>query len=155
MPDGYTSGEAPAVEAREYIDIVFDGPPSAPGRFVEVEAPAGIRISAGEWFRDDPYWRLRIQPEVFGGRPGPSWSAGPAVTSVGDPAWVTEEHVDALARIAGNLTAENDRLRAALKPFADRGAELALKRGPALDLSGAHPARIRDLVRADGAMRDA
>ena len=48
--------------AREYIDIVFDGPPShESGRFVEVESPPGTSISFGEWVRrDDGYWVLRF-----------------------------------------------------------------------------------------------
>lgn len=49
-------------EAAEYIDIVFDGPPShESGRFVEVESPPGTSISFGEWIhRDDGYWVLRF-----------------------------------------------------------------------------------------------
>lgn len=48
--------------AREYVDIVFDGPPSAEsGRFVEVEDQTGAAISFGEWVhRPDGYWALRI-----------------------------------------------------------------------------------------------
>lgn len=48
----------------KYIDIVFDGPPSAEsGRFVEVENEHGRSINAGEWIDPDgagPYWRLRL-----------------------------------------------------------------------------------------------
>lgn len=45
----------------KYIDIVFDGPPSQPGRFVEVEDPSKSSISVGEWVqRDDGYWVLRL-----------------------------------------------------------------------------------------------
>lgn len=46
-----------------YIDVVFDGPPShESGRFVEVEDPAGKSISAGEWIdRGNGLWALRIQ----------------------------------------------------------------------------------------------
>jgi hypothetical protein len=46
----------------EYIDIVFDGPPShESGRFVEVESAEGKSISIGEWVhRPDGYWALRI-----------------------------------------------------------------------------------------------
>lgn len=52
----------------DYIDIVFDGPPShESGRFVEVENAAGASINVGEWLqRPDGYWVLRIpqQDEV-------------------------------------------------------------------------------------------
>lgn len=46
----------------EYVDIVFDGPPSNPApRFVEVENPDGSGVNLGEWVeRDDGYWVLRI-----------------------------------------------------------------------------------------------
>lgn len=49
-------------EALDYIDIVFDGPPShESGRFVEVENSSGMSISFGEWVhRPDGYWALRI-----------------------------------------------------------------------------------------------
>lgn len=45
-----------------YIDVLFDGPPShESGRFVEVEAPDGSSINAGEWIdRGDGLWALRI-----------------------------------------------------------------------------------------------
>ena len=62
---------------------------------------------------------------------------------------------EALVRLAQSLVEENKRLAAALKPFADKGAELIRKRGPAITLQDAHPVSIRDLVRADGAMRNA
>lgn len=47
----------------EYIDVVFDGPPShISGRFVEVENPSGQSICVGSWLqREDGYWVLRIQ----------------------------------------------------------------------------------------------
>jgi hypothetical protein len=47
----------------DYIDIVFDGPPShETGRFVEVEDPKGKSIGIGEWIqRRDGYWVLRIK----------------------------------------------------------------------------------------------
>lgn len=50
-----------------YIDIVFDGPPShESGRFIECENTQGQGISAGEWIqREDGFWVLRIRPEVF------------------------------------------------------------------------------------------
>lgn len=46
----------------EYIDIVFDGPPShESGRFIEVNNPAGASISVGEWIeREDGRWMLRV-----------------------------------------------------------------------------------------------
>jgi hypothetical protein len=46
----------------DYIDIVFDGPPSPEGpRFVEVEDPRGKSINFGEWVqRPDGYWAHRI-----------------------------------------------------------------------------------------------
>lgn len=52
---------------REFIDVLFDGPPShESGRFVEVEDSQRRGIRAGEWVeRDDGYWVLRIRPEVF------------------------------------------------------------------------------------------
>lgn len=53
----------------QYIDIVFDGPPShESGRFVEVENELGHSISAGEWIGPEPssndtgeLWRLRLK----------------------------------------------------------------------------------------------
>lgn len=46
----------------EYIDIVFDGPPThEPGRFVEVEDSGGRSINYGRWVRrENGYWALRI-----------------------------------------------------------------------------------------------
>lgn len=46
----------------DYIDILFDGPPShESGRFVEVEDSAGRSIRCGEWIhRGEGYWVLRI-----------------------------------------------------------------------------------------------
>ena len=48
--------------ANDYIDIVFDGPPShESGRFIEVEDAESKSISIGEWVhRPDGYWALRI-----------------------------------------------------------------------------------------------
>ena len=45
-----------------FVDIVFDGPPSAEsGRFVEVENAQGQSIRFGDWIeRPDGYWALRI-----------------------------------------------------------------------------------------------
>lgn len=45
-----------------YIDIVFDGPPSAvTGRFVEVEDETGASVSFGQWVdREDGTWALRL-----------------------------------------------------------------------------------------------
>ncbi len=50
-------------ESKQYIDIVFDGPPShESGRFVEVENEQGKSIRFGEWVeRKDGYWALRIE----------------------------------------------------------------------------------------------
>ena len=47
----------------DYIDIVFDGPPShESGRFVEVEDRFGRSINFGTWVeREDGYWVLRIE----------------------------------------------------------------------------------------------
>ena len=46
---------------KDFIDIVFDGPPGAQaGRFVEVEDSTGAGIKVGEWIQDGDYWRLRI-----------------------------------------------------------------------------------------------
>ena len=48
----------------DYIDIVFDGPPSPEGaRFVEVEDSRGRSINFGEWVRDG-YWALRIAADA-------------------------------------------------------------------------------------------
>ncbi len=51
----------------EYIDVVFDGPPShESGRFVEVENPRGESINAGEWSqRKDGLWQLRIRLDAL------------------------------------------------------------------------------------------
>ena len=47
---------------KEFIDIVFDGPPGPEaGRFVEVENSEGRSISIGEWIkRPDGFWALRF-----------------------------------------------------------------------------------------------
>lgn len=58
----------------QYIDIVFDGPPSnIGGRFIEVENEHGASISVGQWIAPEPegdltdwtagLWRLRIKQE--------------------------------------------------------------------------------------------
>ena len=46
----------------EYLDIVFDGPPShESGRFVEIEDDKGASVNFGEWIqRKDGYWVLRL-----------------------------------------------------------------------------------------------
>ena len=45
----------------EYIDIVFDGPPShESGRFIEVENSYRRSINFGEWVDRGDYWALRI-----------------------------------------------------------------------------------------------
>jgi len=50
----------------DYIDIVFDGPPShESGRFVEVENSQGRSVKLGEWVeREDGLWALRIPNTV-------------------------------------------------------------------------------------------
>ena len=56
-------------ERYEPVYIVFDGPPSEPGRFVEVETADGRSVSVGRWEPDPKmpgYWRL-----------GPFLEAGP------------------------------------------------------------------------------
>lgn len=55
-------GEADTVVAREYINVIFDGPPSnKSGRFVETETDDGKGIAIGEWIeRPDGLWALRI-----------------------------------------------------------------------------------------------
>ena len=52
---------------REYIDILFDGPPSAvSGRFIEVNGPDGASVSAGEWIQlHSGMWKLRLTPAAF------------------------------------------------------------------------------------------
>ncbi len=47
---------------REFIDIVFDGPPGPQsGHFVEVEDMQGKSIRVGEWIeRNDGMWALRM-----------------------------------------------------------------------------------------------
>lgn len=53
--------------ADDYIDILFDGPPShESGRFVEVENSEQESIDFGKWIdRGDGYWALRIpHPKV-------------------------------------------------------------------------------------------
>lgn len=54
--------ETKAEVGRDFVEIVFDGPPEAvSGRFVEVENPQGASISIGEWIdRGDGFWALRI-----------------------------------------------------------------------------------------------
>lgn len=52
---------------KEFIDIVFDGPPGpVSGRFVEVEDETGKSVRIGLWLQtEDTYWRLRIIPEML------------------------------------------------------------------------------------------
>lgn len=56
----------------DYIDIVFDGPPShESGRFVEVEDENGKSINAGEWIdRGNGLWALRIARTLAENRRG-------------------------------------------------------------------------------------
>lgn len=64
-------------EPKAYIDIVFEtmkveGKPDEE-RFVEVEAPDGRSMHAGEWIeRHDGHTVLRIRPEVFGPAASPA-----------------------------------------------------------------------------------
>lgn len=54
------------MQSTEYVDIVFDGPPShESGRFVEVEDASGKSITFARWVhRDDGYWVLRLTPHA-------------------------------------------------------------------------------------------
>jgi hypothetical protein len=51
MPDDSSlTPQVRSEDALDYIDVLFDGPPSHEGgRFVEVENPKGESIDAGEW----------------------------------------------------------------------------------------------------------
>lgn len=66
-----------AAPSEAYIDVLFDGPPShESGRFVEVNAPDGRSIKAGEWIeRDDGLWALRIFRIVAQDDATPLWEA--------------------------------------------------------------------------------
>jgi hypothetical protein len=48
---------------KNYVDIVFDGPPAHnAGRFVEVENDEGKSIKFGEWVeRKDGFWARNVQ----------------------------------------------------------------------------------------------
>lgn len=54
----------------EFIDVVFDGPPShESGRFVEVEDEHGRSRRVGMWLDradDTGFWVLRIQHDEIG-----------------------------------------------------------------------------------------
>jgi hypothetical protein len=54
--------ERRALDSRDFVDVVFDGPPShESGRFVETEDERGHSISVGEWIdRGDGLFALRI-----------------------------------------------------------------------------------------------
>lgn len=54
--------QEPLPPGNNYVDIVFDGPPSHySGRFVEVEDASGRSIRYGEWIkRPDGLWALRL-----------------------------------------------------------------------------------------------
>lgn len=56
------------MKPENYIDIVFDGPPShESGRFVEVENMVGASICIGEWIdRGNGLWALRISDTAIG-----------------------------------------------------------------------------------------
>ena len=62
--------ERRARDARAFIDIVFDGPPShESGRFVEVEDERGHSVNAGEWIdRGDGMFALRISADAINAR---------------------------------------------------------------------------------------
>lgn len=50
------------MRAIETIEIVFDGPPSEAGRFIEVENADRCSISVGDWIdRGDGTWALRLE----------------------------------------------------------------------------------------------
>lgn len=68
----------------EFIDIVFDGPPShESGRFVEVENPQGASISVGEWIdRGDGFWALRIPYTYSSVVPAPTETEWPSLNDV-------------------------------------------------------------------------
>lgn len=55
----------PIDDEQKFIDVVFDGPPSAEsGRFVEVENAQGQSINIGQWVdRGDGYRVLRLRGE--------------------------------------------------------------------------------------------
>lgn len=79
QPSAPDSGDGGA----QYIDIVFDGPPShESGRFVEVENERGQSIKFGGWVhRLDGYWALRIPqpappPALAADVKGLRWLAG-------------------------------------------------------------------------------
>lgn len=54
----------------KYIDIICEGSPGSEGaKFVEVHDDQGRSVRAGDWERceeGDGYWRLRVEPSVFG-----------------------------------------------------------------------------------------
>jgi len=52
---------------RNFVDIVFDGPPSHEGaRFIEVEDSRGNSICFAQWVqREDGYWALRLTPDKY------------------------------------------------------------------------------------------
>lgn len=60
------------MESVNFIDIVFDGPPShESGRFVEVENAKGESINAGEWIdRGNGLWALRLSTRAPEAAPG-------------------------------------------------------------------------------------
>lgn len=80
---------------RDYVNIVFDGPPShdAP-RFIEVETLEGASIRLGEWVRmpEDraPEWALRIP--------------------ISEPAW--EHELSIAVGSAENMRLDRDRAQA-------------------------------------------
>lgn len=113
----------------EYLDIVFDGPPGpVSGRFVGVEKPNGVSMSAGVWLEDeliDGRWRLRIKPNIFWDEPtgnagvdatiskwAQTWSCDnymPPLTCLTAPSTETGRCDQCQARAEGETT--EDRLR--------------------------------------------
>lgn len=115
----------------KYIDIVFDGPPSAvSGRFVEVENDQGASISLGEWIeRDGGEWVLRIQQTIVS--PEALDAAVLAVRDLDGPASIGSEEIVVAALAAGypimQAQAKSDELQAAYDTGLIQGAADALK----------------------------
>jgi len=64
----------------EYIDVLFDGPPSLDMRLVEVEDPSKGGVKVGEWVdRGEGLWALRIRPSEIAGIDDELINAAPAL----------------------------------------------------------------------------
>lgn len=115
----------------EYIDIVFDGPPSQEScRFVEVENDQGASIRLGEWIeRDGGEWVLRIQQTAVS--PEALDAAVLAVRDLDGPASIGSEEIVVAALTAGfpilQAQAKADELQAAYDVGLVQGAADALK----------------------------